>query len=262
VLDRTPEGLDGLAGQRSPALVDDRHRDPQRQVRGHLTCGGDRGLRVERVEDRLDQQQVDPAIGERLDLLRVRGADVVEGDRPIRRVLDAWGQRQGDVERPDRAGDETSTRLVRGLAGETRALQVHFPHVRLQPVVGLADARGGERVGRGDVRARGEVLPVHVEDDVGPREVEQVGIAGHVTRVVLEAVTAVVGGGEPGALQHGAPRTVEHHDPLVEEFPQGSRGVASGRPVHWSTSRDGRRPCGSNAGRAWRAHGPLQRLSA
>ena len=221
VLDRVPERLDGLARQRTPAQVDDRHRDPQRQVRGDLARGGDRGLRVERVEDRLDQQQVDAAVGQRLDLLGVRGADLVERHRPVRRVLHPGGQRQRDVQRPDRAGDEAPARLVRGLARQLGAAQVHLPYEGLQPVVGLADARRGERVRRGDVRARRQVLPVHVEDDVRPRQVQQVRVAGHVARVVLEPVAAVVGRGEPGALQHRAPGSVEHHDPSVQKLPQG-----------------------------------------
>ncbi len=56
-----------------------------------------------------------------------------------------------------------------------------------------------------------------VEHDVRPRQVEQVGIAGDVARMVGEALAAVVGVLEPGALQHGSPRAVEHDDPLVGE---------------------------------------------
>ena len=54
--------------------------------------------------------------------------------------------------------------LVRGLAGQLGAAQVHVAHQRLQAVVGLADAGRGERVRGGDVRAGRQVLPVHVED--------------------------------------------------------------------------------------------------
>jgi len=42
-----------LPGQGPPAAVHDRDRDPQRQVRGDLAGSGDRGLGVQRVEDRL-----------------------------------------------------------------------------------------------------------------------------------------------------------------------------------------------------------------
>ena len=56
-----PERLDGLSRQRAAAVVGDRHRDHDRQPRAalleHLLARDDRGLRVQRVEDRLDEQQ-------------------------------------------------------------------------------------------------------------------------------------------------------------------------------------------------------------
>ena len=56
-----------------------------------------------------------------------------------------------------------------------------------------------------------------VEHDVRPRQVEQVRVAGDVARVVGEALAAVVGVLEPGALEHRPPRAVEHEDPLAEK---------------------------------------------
>ena len=56
-----------------------------------------------------------------------------------------------------------------------------------------------------------------VQHDVRPGQVEQVGVAGDLARMVGEALAAVVGVLEPGALQHGPPRAVEHEDPLVEK---------------------------------------------
>ena len=76
VLDRRPERLDRLPGQRAAGEVDDRDADPERQLRRDLARGDDRGLAVERVEDRLDQQQVDAAVGEAADLLGVRLDDL------------------------------------------------------------------------------------------------------------------------------------------------------------------------------------------
>ena len=55
---------------------------------------------------------------------------------------------------------------------------VHVVHRALEPVVRLADRGRRERVRRRDVGAGREVAAVDVEDDVGPRQVEQVGIAG------------------------------------------------------------------------------------
>ena len=56
--------------------------------------GDERRLRVQRVEDRLDHEQVDPAVAERRDLLGVRIAYLVERDRAVRGVLDARGERR------------------------------------------------------------------------------------------------------------------------------------------------------------------------
>src|SRR3712207_6898372 len=47
------------------------------------------GLRVQRVEDRLQEEQVDAAVAKAADLAGVRLDDLVEGDVPERRVVDA-----------------------------------------------------------------------------------------------------------------------------------------------------------------------------
>jgi hypothetical protein len=197
--------------------ADDRHRDPQRQVGSRRAGGGDRGLGVQRVEDRLDQQQVYPAVGQRLDLFRVSVPYLVEGDGPVGGVLHPRGQGQRDVHRPDRASHEAAACLVGGLAGQLGAAQVHLPDQRLQAVVGLADARGGEGVGRRDVRAGREVAPVRVQDDIRPGQVQQVRVTGHVLRVVTQPLPAVVSRGQPGALEHRAPGPVEYQNALVQK---------------------------------------------
>ena len=115
VLDRDPERLDGLAREVAAALVDGGEREPERQVGRGVLRGDDRGLRVQRVEDRLDQEQVDAALAQRPHLLGVRLRDLVEGGRAVRGVVHPRGQRERDVERADRAGDE-AVELVGDLA--------------------------------------------------------------------------------------------------------------------------------------------------
>ena len=179
VLDREPERVHGLTRQVAAAAVDRRERDPERQLGRRVLRRGDRRLGVEGVEDRLDQQEVDPALGQRADLLRVHLAELIERVRPERGIVDARRQRERDVERADGAGDE-AVHLVRSLACEPCPLDVELADVRLEAVVGLPDRGRREGVRRRDVGAGGEVLPVDVEHDLRPRDVEQVGIAGDI----------------------------------------------------------------------------------
>ena len=64
-------------------------------------------------------------------------------------------------------------------------------------------------------------------DDVGPRQVEQVGIARDVLRMSGETLAAVVLRPEPGLLQHRSPGAVEHDDPLVHQRPQPVNSIHS-----------------------------------
>ena len=201
-------------------------------------------LRVQRVEDRLDQQQVDAALGERRDLLGVRVAlTCVEGDRAVGRVVDLRRERERDVQRADRAGDEAAAGLVRGLAGEPRALDVHLVDGVLEPVVGLADAGRREGVRRRDVGAGGEVPPVDVEDDVRPGQVEQVGVAGDVARVVAEALAAVVLGARARRSGASCPRRRRARRSARRAAP----AVCLCAHVRPSAG-----PCRKRAGRRWR----------
>ena len=92
--------------------------------------------------------------------------DLVEGHRAVGGVVDLRRERERDVQRPDRAGDEAAAGLVGGLPREPRALDVHLVDGVLEPVVGLADRGRGERVRRRDVGAGLEVRAVDVEHDV------------------------------------------------------------------------------------------------
>ena len=60
-------------------------------------------------------------------------------------------------------------------------------------------------------------------NDVGPRQVEEVGVARDLARMVAEPLPAVVRVLEPLPLQHRPPRPVEHEDPLREQVAQGLR---------------------------------------
>ena len=57
------------------------------------------------------------------------------------------------------------------------------------------------------------------DDDLRPREVEQVRVALDVARVVAEPLAAVVGLGEPPPVDEHAPRPVVDRDPPIEDLP-------------------------------------------
>ena len=234
VLDGRPERLERLAGERSAGEVDDRDRDPERQVEielvEHVAGGDDRRLRVQGVEDRLHQKQVDAAVDEAANLLGVALPYVVEGHRPVRRVVHLRRERERLIERPQGAGHEARPvlALVTGLPGEPCALDVQLVDDFVERVVSLTDAGGREGVRGRDVRAGIEIGAVDVEDDVRPGEVEHVRVARDLVRMVAEALPTVVGVGQPLALEHGPPGPVEHEDALREQFAQESRSGAHG----------------------------------
>ena len=157
VLDGDPERLGRLTREVAAAASIAVKDDPQRSAGRDLGGGDERGLRVERVEDGLDQQQVDAALDEPAHLLGVGLDDLVERHGPVAGVVDLGRERERDVERADRAGHEAAAGLVGCLAREPRAFDVHLVDGVLEPVVGLADPRRREGVGRRDVGARLQV---------------------------------------------------------------------------------------------------------
>ena len=224
VLDRDPEGVRGLAGQVPAAPVDSGEREPERKLRRDVACGDDRGLGVQGVEDGLHHEQIDASVAQSGDLLLVRLAHLIEGDRPVRGILDPGRQRKGDVQRAERAGHEP--RLlgspprprVGGLPREPGAFEAHLGGKLLQVVVSLPDAGRREGVRGRDVGARVEVGVVELGDDLRVREVQEVGVALDVLRVLAESLAAVLRFREPASVDEDAPRTVEHEDALGEKL--------------------------------------------
>ena len=173
VLDRQIERVDGLTRERPPAAIGDGHGDHHWRGLGPGTRGlgetlledflnrDERRFRVERVEDRLDEEDVDAAVEQAAHLLRVGVAHLIEGHGAERRVVDVWGDRQRPVRRAEGAGDEARLvgRLrgpgVRRLARETRPGDVQRVDgvFRLERVVRLRDGLRVERVGLDDVGA-------------------------------------------------------------------------------------------------------------
>ena len=222
VLDRDPERLRGLAREVPSAPVDRGERQPERDLGRNRARGDDRRLRVQRVEDRLDQQEVDAAVAERRDLLLVGRLHLPERDRAIGRILDLRRQGERDVERPYRAGDEPwlvgrpRSPGVRGGTCEARSFEAHLRGVALEGVVRLPDRGRREGVRRRDVRAGLEVRVVDLGDDLRCGQIQEVGIALDVVRVRREALAAVHLLRQLATVDEDAPGSVEHQDALLE----------------------------------------------
>src|ERR1700727_906987 len=116
--DRMPERGRRLAGKRAARTIRDGARDHQRHfitaLGEGLEAGEDRGLGVQGVEDRFDQENVGNAVYEPPDLLAIGDAELVEADRAETRIVDVGRKRSGSVRRPQRASDEAapSVRLL------------------------------------------------------------------------------------------------------------------------------------------------------
>ncbi len=109
-----------------------------------------RGLRVQRVEDRLDQEQVHPAVVERDRLLAIRVVDLVEIDNARAGIAHVSRQRQRPVGRTDRPRHPPRRarvgcrEAVRNRPREAGRRHVALAHDVLGAVVGLGD-RGRRR---------------------------------------------------------------------------------------------------------------------
>ena len=207
--------------------------------------GKQRGLRVERVEDGFDQQQVHTPVEQGLDLLAVRLAKMIEAHGTEAGIVHLRREACGDGHRPDSAGHEAGLAgfirdLVRCLPRELRRGEVHLHGNFTKELVGddlfeeglvfaargvsvekevmLADGRGRERVRLDEVRASQQVMPVDVGDDLWTCELEQLVVALEwLALPVCEARPAEIRLSELALLNHRAHRAVEDDDALTQQ---------------------------------------------
>ena len=163
--------------------------------------------------------------------VRVGRPELLEADVAGPRVGDVRGDGGGPVRGSQRAGDPARPAVarlgrVRGGAGQPGGGRVHLAGQVCQPVVGLADRRGVERVRLDHVGPGVEVGGVNRGDDVGPREREQVVVAAQVTRMVGEARPPEVGLGELVLLDQRPHGPVEDQDPLRRRRVEKRTGAA------------------------------------
>ncbi|OLE67934.1 MAG: hypothetical protein AUG74_10305 [Bacteroidetes bacterium 13_1_20CM_4_60_6] len=176
MLHRGPPGFDRLSRQVSAAAIDDGQGEEQGQLGRRVVGGHDRGLAVEGVEDRLDEEEVRTAVAQAARRLGVALAQLVERDGAIRGIVDLGRQRERHVGRAERAGDEPVLVAAGRRARDLRAGLVHLVDQAGELVVALGDRRGGEGVGRDDVGPGLEVVDVGLLNELGAGQVEDVDI--------------------------------------------------------------------------------------
>ncbi len=221
VLHGMPEGFRRLAGEGASRRVGDRAGDHHGHAlvarREDFLDGEDRGFRVQRVEDRLDEDDVGAAIEEAMRRFGVGGDEFIERDVAHPGVIDVGRDRGRAVGGPEHASDPAGASVlgfgfVADASGEARAFDVQLAHQLFHPVVGHRDAGGVEGARFNEIRARLDVGAVDVGDDLWLREDEQVVVAAQVSMPVGKAGAAVIGLGQAVLLHHRAHRAVDDEE--------------------------------------------------
>ncbi len=163
------------------AVLGEGHRGDDRQV-ARLARGADRLRHLVQAADRLQHEEVDASLEQRLDLLAKRRAHRLRRD-------DAEG-RQGAPGRTDRARHQRrATSDLTRFACQAHRLLVDLAHPVGEPERLQFEAIGAKGIRLQQVRAGVEIGAVRVEDELGTGEIERV------ERLVE---------GRPGGIEHGA----------------------------------------------------------
>ncbi len=183
----------------------------------HLARREHRGLALEHVLDRLDEDRVDSAVEQSFHLGDVRVTQLDEADV-------AEGRELGP--RADRADHEPwptgSSVVVGGLSRDARRLSVEVTGLIGDAVFGEDDREGAEGGGLDGVHAELEELVVHLVDHVGSGTNE-------VLVTTLERGAPEVLRGQVTVLDPGAERPVEDDDALAQRGEEvRHRGQATG----------------------------------
>ncbi len=232
---RIPERFGDLTRQGASGRVGDgpgnRDRPAAAALLEERLQGEDRGLRVEGVEDRLDQQQVGAAVDQPVRLLEIGVDELLIRDVARARIVDVGRDRSRPVSGAEGAGDEARLggicrrhRVARG-PGQPRGLVVELVRELLHAVVGERDLLRVEGIGLDEVGSGLEIRPVDGADRIRLGQAEQVVIALEIAVPVGEPLTAVFGLAEAVPLDHRAHRAVEHENARRQSRGENLRGV-------------------------------------
>ena len=226
---RIPERFRRLAGKNTSGPIGDGAGNHQRDACParfhHFKAGENRGLGVERVENRLDQQHVGAAVDQTTHLLGISGAQVIEGDSTETGIENIRRNGGGAVGWTDGTRHKAWTPIfvlsnARGGARQSCSLQVELVGQLGHSVIGLGDAGRGERIGRNDIGAGTKIGEMNSADGFRPGEVEEIIIAANFAVPRVEARAAIGFLLEPEFLNHGAHGAIKNQDALLSEAVQ------------------------------------------
>ncbi len=227
MVQRIPESLGGLAGQRAAGGIGNRpgnhHRPAPAGVVKELLDGEQRGLGVQCVEHGFDEQDVGAAFNQSLDRFQVIVDQRFKGNVAEAGVIDVGRDRGGAAGWPRHAGNEARLgRIGRGefvaqQAGEASAFEIQLMNQRFQLVVGLRHGGRVEGAGFENIGPGFKVGAVDAADDRRLGQHQQVVVALQVMRMLGQARAAIVGFLQAVALDHGAHRAVENEQALFEQ---------------------------------------------
>ena len=222
----------GVGAEQHPAGDVERHHGHDRnRTRGFcrgVASGEDRGLCLEDVLLRLDDEQIGTAEDERRGLLAIDGHEVREPE-PAHRRIARCGQESG---RPHAPRDEARAPILRVLVGNPPG-ELRGGHVQLGGDISLAPllqarARGLKGAGLDDVAARIEEAPMDALDDLW-------GVDREAVHPAFQRRAAEVIAGERLRLQAGAHGAVENQHTLAQRIKEG-RSIS--RPHHHDVTRE------------------------
>ena len=156
------------------------------------------GLCVQRVEDRLDQQQIGAALDQRNDGLAIGLAQFIERDRAIAGIGHVGRDGRGAIGGAKRASHKAapavfSLRHVASLPRKPCAVAIERVDIRFAAVIGLRNRGGGERVGFANIGAGQKIRQMNVANGLGLRQDQNVVVALLVVAVILENLSAKIG---------------------------------------------------------------------
>ena len=225
---RGQEGIKSLSRESAPPFVGEGDREHDGEVLPFLLHDLFGGIEcrfgIEGIENRFEEEQVDPAVDECGDLFPVGVGEVVKCEGAQGGVVHVWRHRTGLVGRPYRAGHKTRLvgrfrRVVVGnVPGEASRLEIDFSHDRLHVVVAHRYAIGVECVGLDNIGSGIEIGFVYGRNDLRAGEAQQVVVPFLQCGNVGKPFASEIAFGESVLLYHRAHGTIEYHDSMIEYF--------------------------------------------